>query len=321
MSKPGTSPAWSRDRSGGSRGLPSNGGLGAASATTRKFGCTASSFELVAPSMPRKASKRAAGTRKRPSSSAISRFSSRLFSSGRTLRSARSTPWSTSTRPWSAASTGGWFAQTRAPSRISRRCLRSPSDVSRVKATNSHSRPSSSQNCKTSARGRGPGSPMRNMSCFSASFCIIQRSAAIQVLGMGLPSRSSGENARAPRQPGEKGTSAASPRRFAAATEPPRASATTTALSSTSSASFVRSTPASRRFRSARFSSAAKFSSSSSRIAPHMTKPSCLRALSSVTLSGGTWASKAKTSASAASTPSSANAFRCSQTLTSSRAE
>ena len=107
----GTTRAWKRERSGGSIGVPGKRGTGSPSATTMKSGETRSS-RLLASSASLIPSRRSASTRsgcirKPPSSSAISRFSSRLLMMGSRLRSAFSRPSRTSKRPRSAASTTG----------------------------------------------------------------------------------------------------------------------------------------------------------------------------------------------------------------------
>ena len=111
----------------------------------------------------------------RPSCSDSSRFSSRLLRAGSTLRSARSMPSSSSTRPSMAARTGAWSTYTTLPARISRRCLRSASVVSLVMVTLSTSRPVSSPNHMASRRRVAPGGPRRNMSWPKASFWSIHR--------------------------------------------------------------------------------------------------------------------------------------------------
>ncbi len=74
----------------------------------------------------------AALIRNRPSSSAISLFSSRLFSVGSTLRSAFSIPSNMSMRPFMAARTGACSVHVAVPPHISRLSLRSDSVVSLV---------------------------------------------------------------------------------------------------------------------------------------------------------------------------------------------
>ena len=170
-----------RERSGGSRGLPAYVGCGRPMATTTKSRCATRCatpplpLPLPLPPLPRMGVATLGAERKVPSSSAISRFSSRLFSSGSTLRSAFSTPSRRSTRPWIAARSGGASAYRMVPSASSRRCFRSASVVSRVMPMCSTSRRRCAQSHSTRWRARAPGSASSSMSCPSASCCIIQR--------------------------------------------------------------------------------------------------------------------------------------------------
>ena len=191
--------ATNRLRSGGSMDRPGNGGTERARATTRKRGCTgtkpsaasaAAAAAASGPALASSAAHRDGDTKKRPSSSAISRFSSRLFSSGMTLRSARSMPSSSSRRPATAARTGAPSTNCDAPPCSSRICLMSASVVSREMVTPSTSRPTSSAYVSTRRRRAGPGSPTSHMSCPSASFCNSHRRCP-SVTASGAPKASS----------------------------------------------------------------------------------------------------------------------------------
>mmetsp|Transcript_2942 Transcript_2942/g.10550 ORF Transcript_2942/g.10550 Transcript_2942/m.10550 type:complete len:532 (-) Transcript_2942:159-1754(-) len=163
--------------------LRSGGSSAAASvliATTRKFESTRARPPHSAPAAT------AAATRASkccvsnvPSSRGISRCSSRLFSTLRTLGSADCTPSRTRTRPLLAARTAGPSTQrVFAPAASSRRCFRSLAAVSRDTETYSASRRCAAQKRATTPRASGPGAQSSSMSSPSAAFFAIQASVS-----------------------------------------------------------------------------------------------------------------------------------------------
>ena len=127
----GTRRTWNRERNGGSSGNPGKGGTGTPSATTTKSGCTRTRRDM-SQSVAANESNSVWEIIMWPLDSGNSRFSSTELSVAATARSACSTPSRTATPPLRAARTRAESTYDTRPSASSRRCLRSPSQVSEV---------------------------------------------------------------------------------------------------------------------------------------------------------------------------------------------